>query len=316
MAHRLAFSGPIRGRFLTRVLTSVMGVAALMGAIGMVSVASAQEQLPWGQSRPPQVITPDQAQGGGGAPVEREYLPPDSGSTSRTVPGGQYDPYAPRPLSPREQAAPRTYSDPEPYRDDRAGDRYDPRYEPRQDPRYDQGYDERYGRGEDRLPPVDDGTYSPNEITSAGHKFFGSISRGLAEVVEYAFSNYGRPNGYILGQEASGAYVAGLRYGEGRLYTKDAGQHPVYWQGPSIGIDFGADGAKTMILVYNIRSPEDIYGRFGGVDGSAYLVGGVGITLQKRNDVLLAPIRAGVGLRLGANVGYLKYTRHPTWNPF
>ena len=150
----------------------------------------------------------------------------------------------------------------------------------------------------------------------AGHGFFGSVSKGLASVVEYAFQKQGRPNGYILGQDAGGAFVAGLRYGEGILYTKDAGSHRVYWQGPSIGYDAGAEGSKVMVLVYNLRDPEEIYQRFGGVDGSAYLVGGVGVTFQKSGDVIVAPIRAGVGLRLGANIGYLKYTRTPTWNPF
>jgi hypothetical protein len=134
--------------------------------------------------------------------------------------------------------------------------------------------------------------------------------------VEYAFKNQGRPNGYILGQEASGAFVAGLRYGEGVLYTRDAGTHRVYWQGPSIGYDAGAEGSKVMMLIYNLRDPGDMYRRFGGVDGSAYFVGGVGVTFQKNGDIVVAPIRSGVGLRLGANVGYLKYTPQPTWNPF
>lgn len=158
--------------------------------------------------------------------------------------------------------------------------------------------------------------YSKNEIVNAGHGFFGSISQGLASVIEHAFKTSGRPNGYILGEDAGGAFVAGLRYGEGRLYTKDAGTHKVYWQGPSVGYDFGGAGAKTMILVYNLRDPSEIYHRFGGVEGSAYLVGGVSIQFQKYGDVVMAPIRAGIGLRLGANVGYLKYTRKPTWNPF
>jgi hypothetical protein len=151
---------------------------------------------------------------------------------------------------------------------------------------------------------------------NAGHRFFGSVSQGLASVVEYAFQKQGRPNGYILGEDAGGAFVAGLRYGEGVLYTKDAGSHKVFWQGPSVGYDFGAEGSKVMVLVYRLRDPSDIYHRFGGVQGSAYVVGGVGIQFQQYGDVVLAPIRSGIGLRLGANVGYLKYTRYPTWNPF
>ncbi len=159
------------------------------------------------------------------------------------------------------------------------------------------------------------GTYEQGEIITAGHKFFGSISQGLASAVEYAFQSQGRPNGYVLGQDAGGAFVFGLRYGEGTLYTKDAGTHPVFWQGPSLGYDAGAEGSKTMVLVYNMRDPSEIYHRFAGVQGAAYLIGGVSVQFQKYGDVMLGIIRSGVGLRLGANVGYLKYTRTPTWNP-
>jgi hypothetical protein len=160
------------------------------------------------------------------------------------------------------------------------------------------------------------GTFSVDEIKGAGHRFFGQVSMDLARVIEYAFQRAGRPNGYILGEEAGGAFIAGLRYGEGTLYTKDAGNHRVFWQGPSLGYDFGAEGSKTMVLVYDLYSPGEIFNTYPGVDGSAYLIGGVGITFLARSHVRLAPIRSGIGLRLGANVGYLKYTRQPTWNPF
>jgi hypothetical protein len=160
------------------------------------------------------------------------------------------------------------------------------------------------------------GTFSADEIKGAGHRFFGRVSREFAQVVEYAFQRAGRPNGYILGDEAGGAIVAGLRYGEGTLYTKDAGNHKVFWQGPSLGYDFGAEGSKTMVLVYDLHSPGEIFMTYPGIDGSAYLIGGVGVTFLKRDHITLAPIRSGVGLRLGANIGYLKYTREPTWNPF
>lgn len=168
---------------------------------------------------------------------------------------------------------------------------------------------------EDAEPPYN-GTYSRGEIADAGGRFFGSITKGLASAIEYTYKKAGRPNGYILGEDAGGAFIGGLRYGEGTLYTKDAGTHKVYWQGPSLGYDVGGEGSKTMVLVYNLRDVSDLYERFGGVEGSAYLVGGVSVQFQKRDDVILAPIRSGVGLRLGANVGYLKYTRKPTWNPF
>jgi len=159
-------------------------------------------------------------------------------------------------------------------------------------------------------------SFSADEIKGAGHRFFGEVSMDLARVIEYAFQRAGRPNGYILGEEAGGAIIAGLRYGEGTLYTKDAGNHRVFWQGPSVGYDFGAEGSKTMVLVYDLYSPSEIFNTYPGVDGSAYFIGGVGITFLARNHVRLAPIRSGVGLRLGANIGYLKYTRQPTWNPF
>ena len=168
------------------------------------------------------------------------------------------------------------------------------------------------------VPPESEskGSFSAEEIKEAGHRFFGRVSMGLARAIEYTFQRAGRPNGYILGEEAGGAFVAGLRYGEGTLYTKDAGDYHVYWQGPSVGYDFGAEGSKTMVLVYDLQSPGEIFSTFVGVDGSAYFIGGVGITFLARGHVALAPIRSGVGLRLGANVGYLKYTRQPTWNPF
>ena len=158
--------------------------------------------------------------------------------------------------------------------------------------------------------------YTTQEIVDAGHGFFGSASGGLAKLVEKAFQSYGLPNGYILGQEASGALVGGLTYGEGALFTKNAGQHDVFWQGPSIGWDYGGNGTRTMMLVYNLPEIGGVYGRFGGVSGSAYAIAGLGMTVLKRNGVLVVPIRTGVGARLGLNVGYLKMTPKPTWNPF
>jgi hypothetical protein len=158
--------------------------------------------------------------------------------------------------------------------------------------------------------------FSPNELMSAGHQFFGGVSRGLANILEKAVSQWGLPNGYILGQEGGGAIAVGLRYGEGTLYTKNAGDLRVYWQGPSLGWDFGAEGARTMMLVYSLPSTDAVYQRFAGVDGSAYFIGGFGMTALAYNNIVVVPIRSGVGLRLGANVGYLKFTPSATWNPF
>jgi len=158
--------------------------------------------------------------------------------------------------------------------------------------------------------------FSPNELIDAGHRFFGGVSRGLAMIIEKAVSQWGQPNGYILGEEASGAFVGGLRYGDGTLYTKNAGDLRVFWQGPSIGFDAGADGARTMMLVYNLPRTNAIFDRFGGINGSAYFIAGFGMTALVADNITLVPIRSGVGLRLGANLGYLKFTESPTWNPF
>jgi hypothetical protein len=158
--------------------------------------------------------------------------------------------------------------------------------------------------------------YSGNELVNAGHQFFGATSSGLANVIEKAVEKHGLPNGYILGEEASGALVAGLRYGEGKLFTKNAGDHPVFWQGPSVGWDFGGDGNRTMMLVYNLTEAQKIYRRFVGVSGSAYFVGGIGMTVLKHGDTVLVPVRTGIGARLGVNVGYLKLREEPPWNPF
>lgn len=158
--------------------------------------------------------------------------------------------------------------------------------------------------------------YTMQEIVDSGHRFFGATSGGLATAIEKIFADNGVPNGYILGEEGSGAFIGGLTYGEGMLYTKNAGDHRVYWQGPSIGFDFGGQGSRTMMLVYNLDAIDALYHRFAGVAGSAYVIAGVGFNVLRYNDVLLVPVRTGVGARLGINIGYLKLTQQPTWNPF
>jgi hypothetical protein len=164
--------------------------------------------------------------------------------------------------------------------------------------------------------PGDPNSFQSEELVNSGHKFFGGVSRGLALAVQEAVRRWGEPNGYILGQEGSGAFFGGLRYGEGKLYTRNAGERPIFWQGPSLGFDVGGDGARTMMLVYNIPSVDAIHRRFVGIDGSAYLVGGFGVTALAADEMIVVPIRSGIGARLGVNVGYLKFTSDPTWNPF
>lgn len=163
---------------------------------------------------------------------------------------------------------------------------------------------------------ADDG-YTIDEIREATRGFFGTVSTSLASVLEHAFKTTGRPTAYVLGTEGGGAFFAGLRFGQGTLYMRNhAETRPVYWHGPSLGTDFGASGSRTMFLIYKLQQPEALYRPFTGVDGSAYFVGGVGVTLLKGGEVIMAPIRSGLGLRLGANIGYVRFSPQPTWNPF
>ena len=159
--------------------------------------------------------------------------------------------------------------------------------------------------------------YTIEEVQEATRGFFGTMSTSLASVIEHAFKTTGRPSAYVLGTEGGGAFLAGLRFGEGTLYMRSQpGTRPVYWHGPSLGTDFGASGSRTMFLIYKMQQPDALFRTFTGVDGSAYFVGGVGVTLLKGGDVIMAPIRTGLGFRLGANVGYIRFIDKPTWNPF
>ncbi len=163
--------------------------------------------------------------------------------------------------------------------------------------------------------PNEDG-YTIEEIRDATGGFFGTISTNLATVLEHAFSVAGKPTAYVLGTEGGGAFLAGLRYGEGTLYMRQGGKSKIYWHGPSIGTDFGASGSRTLFLIYKLRDADEVFRTYTGVDGSAYLVGGIGFTLMKGGKVVLAPIRTGLGLRFGANIGYVRFTPQATWNPF
>jgi len=165
-------------------------------------------------------------------------------------------------------------------------------------------------------PPAQAEGYSRDEIVGNVSNFLGVTAEAAGAAVERLFSRNGRPTGYIAGEEGSGAFVAGARYGRGLLYMK--GQEPVevFWQGPSVGFDWGGNASRVFTLCYDLMQPETIYQRFPGVEGSAYLVGGLGVNYQKAAGVTLAPMRAGVGLRLGANVGYLSYSRKRHILPF
>lgn len=164
--------------------------------------------------------------------------------------------------------------------------------------------------------PSDKNTYDQDSILKDATEFFGSTTEGLAKVIEKVFKEQGRPTGYIKGEEASGALTVGLRYGDGTLMLKAGGSRKVYWQGPSIGFDAGANASKVFVLLYNVTRADQIFKRFPSVDGSYYFIGGVGVNYQRRGSVTLAPIRLGVGLRAGASIGYMNYTREKTLNPF
>ncbi|MBT6096543.1 MAG: DUF1134 domain-containing protein [Rhodospirillaceae bacterium] len=159
-------------------------------------------------------------------------------------------------------------------------------------------------------------SYSVEEITAKAKGFFGDTTAGLAKAIEKAFKDHGQPNAFIEGEEVSGAIGVGLRYGNGMLNRKTAGPRKVYWQGPSIGWDFGGNASKVFTLIYRLKEDRELFQRYPGVDGSIYVAAGIGVSYQQSGNVVLAPIRTGVGLRAGANVGYLHYSTKHSWLPF
>jgi hypothetical protein len=164
-------------------------------------------------------------------------------------------------------------------------------------------------------PAAEEG-YTIEEIRAASAGFFGKLSANLGSAIEHVFRNSGRPTAYILGNEGGGAFLAGVRYGKGILYPRSGGTQEIFWHGPTLGVDVGGEGSKTLFLIYKLAAPEELYTGFTGVDGSAYLVGGVGVRLVTNGRVVMAPIRSGLGLRLGASIGYIRFTPKATWNPF
>jgi hypothetical protein len=166
------------------------------------------------------------------------------------------------------------------------------------------------------VTPTTQDTYQEDDLIGAAEGVFGKGAQGLGKLIEDILKKQGRPNGYIVGREGGGAFVVGLRYGSGTLNHKVEGQRPVYWTGPSIGFDAGANAGSTFVLVYNLYDTEDIYRRFPSGEGVAYLVGGFNASYLRRGDVVLIPIRVGAGLRLGANVGYMKFSKKQKWIPF
>lgn len=161
-----------------------------------------------------------------------------------------------------------------------------------------------------------DATYDKENVINAASEFFGDGSEAVASVIEKAFADLGRPNGYIIGTEVSAALIIGARYGDGTLSHKIEGDKRVYWKGPSIGIDAGANGSRVFALVYNLNDTEELYQRFPAVEGSFYYIAGIGMNYQQLDEIIIAPIRIGVGLRAGVNLGYLHFTKERSWIPF
>ena len=159
-------------------------------------------------------------------------------------------------------------------------------------------------------------TYQENDVLAAAEGVFGRGAEGLAKMLQGILKDQGQPNGYIVGREAGGALAIGVRYGSGTMFHKIEGQRPVYWTGPSVGFDFGANGAKTFVLIYNLYDSQELYKRFPAVEGTAYVIGGFTASYLRRGDVVLIPIRLGVGWRLGANVGYMKFSEKSKLLPF
>ena len=162
---------------------------------------------------------------------------------------------------------------------------------------------------------AEEATYEEGEILDEVENFFGETTEGLAEVVEKVFADQGRPNAYIAGEEISGAIVIGVRYGKGMLNRKTGESRKVHWQGPSIGFDLGGNASKVFVLIYHLPATDALFQRFPAVEGSIYVVAGVGANYHQSGDIILAPIRTGVGLRAGVNIGYMHYTRKKSWIP-
>ena len=159
-------------------------------------------------------------------------------------------------------------------------------------------------------------TYKQDDLIGAAQNVFGEGAEGLAKMIEDLLAKQGEPNAYIVGREASGAFIVGARYGSGTLYHKVEGERPVYWTGPSIGFDAGANAGNTFVLVYNLYDTEQLYERFPAGEGQAYALGGMTASYMRKGDTVLIPIRVGAGLRLGLNAGYMKFSKKQRWLPF
>lgn len=211
-------------------------------------------------------------------------------------------------IAPRPQTTPQSAPQPAPQ-------------PPVSEPGFDSEFTEYAGAPTAQQAPADtpsqtQATYGEDDLIGAAEGVFGKGAEGLAKLIEDLLKKQGEPNGYIVGREAGGAFIVGARYGSGTLHHKVEGEQQVYWTGPSIGFDAGANAANTFVLVYNLYDTEDLYKRFPAGEGQAYFVGGLHASYLRRGDIVLIPIRVGAGLRLGVNAGYMRFSKKQRWSPF
>ena len=279
-----------RGRSVSLVLALLVA-----GLTGEQAVAQGGAQYPAGQYQPGQ------------------YQPGQYPAAQ--YPAGQYPSaqYPARPYSPPPAPAPQVDGDLN--HGARAGQ--DAMADPTANPRYATYASGGNAYGQGAPPPAPRAqTYHQDDLIGAAEGVFGKGAHGLADVLHDILRKQGEPIGYITGREAGGAFAVGLRYGSGTLFHKTQGTRPVYWTGPSIGFDVGGNADKAFVLVYNLYDVEDLFRRYGAGEGQAYLVGGFHVSYLRRGDVVLIPVRMGVGLRLGINGGYMKFSRRQNWMPF
>ncbi|MEE4201760.1 DUF1134 domain-containing protein [Erythrobacter sp.] len=251
---------------------------------------------------------PDEAYAANAAPAQSTRVPAPARQGSDAIDGdlAQPDFRAAPPIDPAEAGSPQTAGEnPLPYdvdsapADDTAADWSDPANPAAPD-----------------VPVAQSATYAEDDLIGAAEGVFGKGAKGLAGLIEDLLREQGEPNGYIVGREAGGAFVFGARYGSGTLHHKIEGERPVYWTGPSLGLDAGANAGSTFVLVYNLYDSEDLFRRYPAGEGQAYFVGGLHASYMRRGDIVLIPIRMGAGLRLGVNAGYMRFSQKQRWLPF
>lgn len=311
-------TGAKRIRFSHRRLASEMlaGLALLLALLlaGLAAPLAAQDAV---ESFDPDEAYAPPAEGGGGGSIDADLARPPDGAPTASEPR----PVPEQPATVETSRAPGFDEEFADYADsDSAAGESDGGVPTEDLPEWTQapGADNAQApAGTDPgVPPVNEDTYGEDDLIGAAEGVFGKGAEGIAKLIEDLLEDQGRPNGYIVGREAGGAFIVGARYGSGTLHHKIEGTRKVYWTGPSIGFDAGANAGNTFVLVYNLFDTEDIFERFPAGEGQAYFVGGLTASYLRRGDIVLIPIRVGAGLRLGVNAGYLKFSKKQRWLPF